>query len=81
MIQNRPWYTYREASVRVNRALVTVKRWRRHGMPMTWDPQGRRIVDHHTLLQWLRETSERNDENRKIMRDTPTFADDLLDLP
>lgn len=81
MIEDRPWYTYREASARVGRSLVTVKRWRRHGMAMSWDRQGRRIVDHGTLLRWLRETSERNDENRKILRDTPMWAEDLLDLP
>lgn len=81
MIENRPWYTYREASQRVGRAVITIQRWRRHGMPMSWDSQGRRIVDHHTLLYWLRTTRERNDANRKIMRDTPMYAEDLLDLP
>lgn len=81
MIENRPWYTYREASARVGRAPITVKRWRRNGMPMSWDTQGRRIVSHETLLEWLRSTSERNDENRKNKPDTPIWAEDLLDLP
>ncbi|QYM76917.1 hypothetical protein [Leucobacter luti] len=47
---------------------------------MTWDDQRRRIVDHETLLTWLRKTIERDDRNRGIMRDTPLSAEDLLDL-
>lgn len=81
MIEDRPWYTYRQASARVARSTVTVKRWRRRGMPMSWDQQGRRIVSHETLLRWLRETTERNDQNRKVARRMPVWAEDLLNLP
>ena len=81
MIENRDHYTYREAALRVRRAIVTVKRWRRHGMPMTFDDRGRRIVDHQTLLKWLRETIQRNDENRMNKRDTPREQPRLTDLP
>ncbi len=81
MIENRRYYTYRQAAVRVNRAVITIKRWRRGGMPMTFDTHGRRIVAHHTLLQQLRTSIERNDANRRNKPDTPKYAEDLLDLP
>ena len=50
-------------------------------MPMSFDNQGRRIVEHHTLLEQLRTSIERNDANRKKKSDTPIFAEDLLYLP
>lgn len=81
MIENRAFYTYKQAAARVGRAVVTIQRWRRHGMTMSWDTRGRRIVDHHTLLRTLRETIQRNDANRKHQDDTPITAEDLLDLP
>ena len=81
LIQDKPWYTYREAAARVNRSPITIKRWRRGGMPMSFDNQGRRIVKHHTLLEQLRTSIERNDANRKKKSDTPIFAEDLLYLP
>ncbi len=80
MIENRRFYTYRQAAVRVNRAVITIKRWRRGGMPMTFDPHGRRIVEHHTLLKQLRTSIERDKKNRRNKPDTPKYADDLLDL-
>lgn len=80
VIDNRPWYTYREAARRVNRAVITIKRWRRHGMPMSWDTRGRRIVEHQVLLEWLRASIERDWKNRKKTLDTPIYAEDLLDL-
>lgn len=80
MIEDRRYYTYREAAARVNRAVITIKRWRRGGMPMTHDTQGRRIVEHHTLLRQLRTSLERDKKNRKNKPDTPMCAEDLLDL-
>lgn len=80
MIENRRVYTYRQAAVRVNRAVITIKRWRRGGMPMSFDPQGRRIVDHHTLLKQLRTSIERDAKNRRNKPDTPTTLEDLLDI-
>ena len=49
--------TYREAAHRVNRSIRTIKRWRRNGMPMTWDTrdgQYVRVVTEVTLLAWWR---------------------------
>lgn len=50
-------------------------------MPMSYDTKGRRIVEHHTLLAWLRTTIQRNDANRRNTPDTPTTLEDLLNLP
>lgn len=49
------WLTYREAARRVRRHPITIKRWRRQGMPMTFDKHGRRIVNEQTLLAWWRD--------------------------
>ena len=49
------WLTYREAARRVRRSTDTIRRWRRHGMPMRFDGQGRRIVQEQVLLAWWRE--------------------------
>jgi hypothetical protein len=46
--------TYRDAARRVRRSVRTIKRWRRGGMPMTFDAQGRRVVELSTLLRWWR---------------------------
>lgn len=49
--------TYREAARRVYRSIKTVKRWRRNGMPMSWDVrngQRVRVVDEAILLAWWR---------------------------
>lgn len=47
-------YTYRQAAKRVGRAVITIKRWRRHGMPMGYDKHGRRIVEEAVLLAFYR---------------------------
>ena len=44
------YLTYREAARRVRRSVRTIKRWRRAGLPMSFDEQGRRVVDERTLL-------------------------------
>ena len=46
--------TYREAAKRVRRSVRTIKRWRRSGMPMSFDELGRRVVDEQVLLAWWR---------------------------
>jgi transposase len=49
--------TYRQAARRVHRSVKTVKRWRRHGLPMGWDVQAGqkvRVVDEEVLLSWWR---------------------------
>lgn len=44
---------------------------------MTWDPQGRRIVEHETLLDYWRGTLERDKRNRGDTTPTPLYAEDL----
>lgn len=69
------WFTYRGASVRADRAIRTIKRWVREGMPAGWDDQGRRIVREDVLLVELRRRLAANPAHqyriRKIMGDTP----------
>lgn len=48
---------YREAARRVRRSVLTIKRWRRHGMPMGWERrsgQDVRVVREDVLLAWWR---------------------------
>lgn len=50
--------TYREAAKVTRRSVVTIKRWRRNGMPMGWetrDGQRHRVVDERTLKKWWRD--------------------------
>lgn len=52
------WLTYREAAKRVHRSVLTIKRWRRNGMPMSWQERGgqrMRVVEEQVLLKWWRE--------------------------
>ena len=72
MIENREWYTYREAAARVGRHPQTIRKWRKRGLPMWWDAEGRRIVEHHALLKWWREASIRDYRNRENKGDTPS---------
>ena len=64
MIENRDWYTYRQAAARVRRHKRTIKKWRQKGLPMSWDNQGRRIVKHEHLLPWWRMAIERDHRNK-----------------
>lgn len=51
------YLTYKEAAVRVNRSVRAINRWRRNGMPMTWeirDEKRVRVVELDTLLAWWR---------------------------
>lgn len=50
--------TYREAAKVARRSVITIKRWRRNGMPMGWqtrDGQRHRVVDETVLKKWWRE--------------------------
>lgn len=50
--------TYREAAITVHRSVLTIKRWRRNGLPMGWgirDGQRVRLVDNDVLRAWWRE--------------------------
>ena len=71
MIENRERYTYKQAAVRVKRHPQTIRKWRKRGMIMGWDEQGRRVVEHKALLQWWRESSIRDSNNRRKTGDTP----------
>lgn len=72
----RRWLTYREAAAEVGRSKRAIQMWRRRGMPMSWDTQGRRIVDETTLYSWYRKNLStwpaHQQKLRRIMRDTPT---------
>ena len=48
-------FTYRAAAHRVGRSIRTIKRWRRSGMPMTFNHAGERIVTEAVLLAWWRD--------------------------
>lgn len=45
---------------------------------MTWDEQGRRIVEHDTLLSYWRRTLIRDKRNRGEREDLPLYAEDLF---
>lgn len=49
-----PKLTYREAAKRVHRSIRTINRWRRNGMPMSFDATGHRVVEEEVLLTWWR---------------------------
>lgn len=50
MAEVEVWLTYRGAADRVGRSVRSIKQWRRDGMAMGWDDQGRRIVREDQLL-------------------------------
>ena len=50
--------SYRQAARRVKRSIRSINRWRRGGMPMSWEVregQRVRVVDEETLLKWWRD--------------------------
>lgn len=50
--------TYREAAKVTRRSVLTIKRWRRNGMPMGWqvrEGQRHRVVEEATLKAWWRD--------------------------
>lgn len=53
MIEDRDWYTLRQAARRVDRSLRTLRRWKRHGMPVQM-VRGTNYVQHDELLAWWR---------------------------
>lgn len=77
MIEDRPWYTYRQAAKRTGKHVQTMKKWRQRGLPFSWDDQGRRIVEHHALLAYWRGCIDRDNRNRGITN-PPLFADDFF---
>lgn len=70
------WLTYREAAVRVDRSVRSIKQWRKDGMSMGWDDQGRRIVREEVLLAELRRRLLANPAHqfriRTMTGDTPS---------
>lgn len=59
------WLTYREAAEQVGRSKRALQRWRRHGMPMQLDAEGRRIVHETTLFACIARTSKRGLHTRR----------------
>lgn len=76
MAEVEVWLTYRGAADRVGRSLRSIKQWRKDGMAMGWDDQGRRIVKEDVLLQELRKRLDRNPVHqlrlRAMIGDTPS---------
>jgi hypothetical protein len=60
--------SYREAARRVRRSTRTIKRWRRGGMPMTFDHHGRRVVELQVLLAWWRDRMTADPAHQYRMR-------------
>ncbi|MEV8023377.1 hypothetical protein [Microbacterium sp. NPDC080220] len=62
--------TYRQAAKKAGRAVITIKRWRRHGMPMGWaiiNGQSVRVVEERVLMKQLRESLKANPAHQKHM--------------
>lgn len=58
-----PKLSYRERAKRVRRSVRTINRWRRSGMPMTWEArnvQPLHAVDEEILLAHCRERLDAN---------------------
>lgn len=55
-LEGHTWHTYEDAARRVNKDPRTIKRWRRNGMPMSFNSAGERIVREDHLLEWFRQT-------------------------
>lgn len=52
------WLSYREAAKLTGKSIVSIKRWRRNGMPMGWEireGQRYRVVRKAILQKWWRE--------------------------
>ena len=74
-IVNRKFYTYAQAAERVQRTTRTIMRWRREGMPMTWDVHGARIVAHGVLLEQHRKALDASPAHQYRMRRIRAEAD------
>ncbi|ALJ20389.1 hypothetical protein AOA12_10900 [Microbacterium sp. No. 7] len=65
------WLSYREAAHRVHRSRRTIGRWRKNGMPMSWDTrdgQRVRVVDEAVLLAWWRQRLRNDPAHRYRLR-------------
>lgn len=52
------YLSYREAARLTHKSVISIKRWRRNGMPMGWeirDGQRYRVVEKKILQKWWRE--------------------------
>ncbi|MBP3977858.1 WhiB family transcriptional regulator [Microbacterium sp. BLY] len=70
MVEER-WYTYKQAAGRVRSSERTVRRWRRVGMPMSWeliDGQRTRVVREDVLLAWWRDAMDNSPVHQLRMR-------------
>jgi hypothetical protein len=59
------WLTYWQAARRVRRSVDTIQRWRRAGMPMSYDARGRRVVEEAVLLAYWRQAMVADPTRRK----------------
>lgn len=63
--------TYREAAKHTGRSVRAIKRWRQHGMTMTWDTrhgQRVRVVELRTLNAWWRKRMQNDPVWQNILR-------------
>lgn len=68
VIENRPWYTYRQAAKRTGKHVQTMKKWRqRSPAGWSWDNQGRRVVEHQALMAYWRGCIDRDNRNRHVV--------------
>lgn len=61
------YFTYRQAARRVRRSVRTIKRWRKGGMPMSWQ-NGFRVVELQTLLAWWRDRMSADPVHQQRLR-------------
>lgn len=55
---SQPYYTYREAAIRVGRSVRTIVKWKQEGMPSRLDAIGRVIIQKNDLLSAYRRRLE-----------------------
>lgn len=64
------YLTYREAASLSGRSIRSINRWRRGGMPMTWedrDGQRVRVIEKTILQRWFREWLVNNPAHHRQM--------------
>lgn len=65
------YLTYREAARLTGRSIRSINRWRRGGMPMTWESrngQRVRVVEKTVLQAWFRQRLSSNPAHQWKMR-------------
>ncbi|GGM41942.1 hypothetical protein GCM10010489_11200 [Microbacterium saperdae] len=65
------YLSYRESAKFLGKSVVTIKRWRRNGMPMLWevrDGQRYRVVEKQVLQAWWRQRLAADPVWRHVLR-------------